>query len=100
LLRSRIRVADTLSDVGGRLEWVAPKTYAKRDVKLPRWVTEMLAPLCSGGADELVFAAPQGGPVRQNNFRSRVWLPALKNLNGTVPMEMTPTIFGTRAPHC
>jgi integrase len=44
----------------------------------------------SGDPDELVFNAPLGGPVRQNNFRCRVWLPALDRLEGIVPSDLTP----------
>jgi integrase len=29
------------------------------------------------GDDGLVFTAPTGGPLRRNNFRRRVWIPAV-----------------------
>jgi integrase len=43
LLRSRIHVVDTISEVGGRLYEVSTKTDRDRYVKLPRFVSEMLA---------------------------------------------------------
>jgi len=30
--------------------------------------------------DNLVFQAPEGGPVRAGNFRNRVWYPAVKSV--------------------
>jgi len=30
----------------------------------------------------LIFAAPEGGPIRRNTFRSRFWLPAVADSVG------------------
>ena len=100
LLRSRVHIVETLSEVGGHLHLVQPKTYARRYAKLPRWVAEMLAPLCAGGPDELVFTAPRGGPLRDSHFRLRVWRPALRALISTVPANMTHTTSDTPVRHC
>ena len=38
-----------------------------------------MIPLLDGkSSQDLVFTAPKGGPIRQANFRRRVWLPLLK----------------------
>ena len=47
---------------------------------LPRFVADLVAaylPRASGAADDLVFTAPEGGPLRVSNFRRKVWLPAV-----------------------
>ena len=31
---------------------------------------------------DLVFSAPTGGPIRRNNFRRRIWLPAVEKSAG------------------
>lgn len=66
-----------------------PKSNAgRRTVTLPRPVVEELdrhvACYTSGGADDYVFTTPSGGPIDRNNFRNRVWLPAIADvgLNG------------------
>lgn len=75
--RRRIRVEESITDVGGRLVLGPPKTHETRTVIVPRFVIERMLPLLEDKRhDDLVFTAPQGGPVRLNNFRSRVFAPA------------------------
>ena len=69
----RIRVAEAVTEVGGRLEWGSPKTHEARVVIVPGFITEAL-PIVA--PDELVFTAPKGGPLRTTNFRRDVWHPA------------------------
>ncbi|MCH8993084.1 MAG: site-specific integrase [Acidobacteria bacterium] len=69
----RIRVAEAVAEVGGRLEWGTPKTHEARVVIVPGFITEAL-PIVA--PDELVFTAPKGGPLRTSNFRRDVWAPA------------------------
>lgn len=46
---------------------------------LPRSFADELGTLARGkGPGDLLFAAPEGGPLRYNNFRSRVFDPAVK----------------------
>jgi integrase len=77
ILRARIDVVEAVSEVGGHIHTGPPKSYARRSIRLPRFVAEMLgehlAKIPPGG---LVFTAPGGGPLRASNFRRRVWLPA------------------------
>ena len=75
--RRRIRVEESITDVGGRLVLGPPKTHETRTVIVPRFVVERIVPLLNDkDHDTLVFTAPQGGPVRLNNFRRRVFTPA------------------------
>ncbi len=73
----RVRVEESVTEVGGRLEFGPPKTHETRTVIVPHYVMERLVPLLAGkGPDHLVFIAPQGGTVRLGNFRRRVFAPA------------------------
>jgi integrase len=49
--------------------------------RLPRFVVEELAAHLAepGHPDDLVFTAPQGGPLRVIAFRARIWRPATRN---------------------
>jgi len=82
LLRSRIEVAESLAEVGGRLHFGPTKTYQRRTVVLPGFLRDRLAAHLARrvppGPEALVFTAPDGGPLRHANFRKRTWLPALE----------------------
>lgn len=71
--KRRVRVTEAVAEVGGRLEWGAPKTHETRTVVVPRFIVEALPQV---EADDLVFTAPKGGPLRTSNFRRDVWHPA------------------------
>ena len=71
----RIRVAEAVTEVSGRLEWGTPKTHEARVVIVPSFITEAL-PIVA--PDELVFTAPNGGPLRTSNFRRNTWAPACR----------------------
>lgn len=79
LLRSRLMIAESLSDVSGTLYFGPPKTHQRRTVTLPRFLRDRLGEhLVSVGSEEaLVFEAPRKGPIRYSNFARRVWKPAL-----------------------
>ncbi len=81
LLRSRLTVSHTLSEVQGVIIEGPPKTKASlRTLTLSATLVEELARHLAGGTDpdRYVFAAPYGGPLRRSNFRHRVWLPAVE----------------------
>ncbi|MDX2515457.1 tyrosine-type recombinase/integrase [Streptomyces stelliscabiei] len=68
----RIRILQAYSDIDGHLELGPVKNHEKRSVPLPRSFAEELRPLVAGRArDDLVFTAPEGGPMRYPNFRRR-----------------------------
>jgi integrase len=83
VLRRRLEVMQSLSEVNGRPIFGPTKTYSHRWAKLPRSVAELLAEhiarYVEPGEDALVFTSPRGGPLRGPNFRRRVWAPALKS---------------------
>jgi integrase len=77
--RRHLTVAETLSDVNGKL--ALTPSPAPRQLALPRSLVEELHKhfaLWPAGPDGLVFTALGGGLLRHSNFRRRTWLPALR----------------------
>lgn len=86
----RIRIVQNYTDVSGVLELGPVKNHEKRSVPLPRSFADELGTLAHGRkADALLFTAPEGGPLRYANFRSRVFDPAVKAA-GLEGMGITP----------
>lgn len=83
LLHRRLTVAEQVIELrGGELLVREPKSAAgRRVVHLPGGlVTELrhhVAQHVRPDPEGLVFTTPRGGPLRQNNFRSRDWYPAV-----------------------
>lgn len=81
LLRSRIEVAESLSEARGELHFGATKTYRRRVVIIPAFLTELLAEHLAREVDDdpdaLVFTSPLGKPLRNSNFRRQVWYRAV-----------------------
>jgi integrase len=76
LLRGRVEVAEGATEVGG-LVFDDPKSHRRRSTPVPRFLRDELAAACAGkGADDFVFTAPRGGPLRYAHWRRRVWQPA------------------------
>jgi integrase len=76
-----LMVTETLSEVGGRLYWVPPKTHQDRAVFVPGFVGGLLRDHLAdldAAPDTLVFTSPRGAPLRYGNFSRRVWAPALR----------------------
>jgi integrase len=81
LLRGTVTVAETVTEVEGKLYFGLPKTRAgRRPVGLPRFVTRELEAHLADPGDPRghVFTAPNGGPLRVTAFRARAWRPATK----------------------
>jgi len=83
-LRARtIRIERSLTELsGGGYLYGPPKSEAgKRRVAFPAHIRTDLkthpADFVTPEAHALVFTSPTGRPLRHNNFRRRVWLPAL-----------------------
>jgi hypothetical protein len=84
MLRRRVQVRRSVTEVKGKLVSSTPKSHERRSVPFPRFLTEDLARRMAGkGRDELVFAAPGGGVLRIATFRTRVFNPAVAKLRGT-----------------
>lgn len=76
-LRRRSVVAESVTEVGGRLVWSTPKTNRSRSVPFPPSLTPQIEARCAGKRPEdLVFTSPAGAPLRLRNWRSRVFDPA------------------------
>jgi integrase len=89
LLHRTVRVEHQLAEVNGHLSFSAPKTSAGvRTIMLPQLIVDEVADhltrWSASGPDGLVFVMPEGTPLRRENFRKRVWLPACRaaDLNG------------------
>jgi integrase len=94
LLRRRVTVAETLSEVGGRLVWGTPKNHQVRSVPIPGFLADQLAEVVAGKApDELVFTTWRGRPLRNLNFRRDVFDRAASDagLAGLTPHELRHT---------
>lgn len=77
LEKRRVRVTEAATEIGGKLEWGTPKTHESRTIIVPSFLAARLASHIEGmGAEDLVFTAPQGGPLRSSNFRRSVWIDA------------------------
>jgi len=81
-----IRIEQSLAEVRGHLRFGQPKTTAaRRAVSLPQWLPKAIDRHLTDhppGPDSLIFTAPEGGPIRRNTFRSRIWLPAVADSIG------------------
>jgi len=76
LMRRRLEVVRTAIDLG-EVTYGTPKTHQHRSVPIPRSLVDELALLVAGREpDDLVFTSPRGGPLRNHNFRQRVFAPA------------------------
>jgi integrase len=93
LLHGAARVIVATTEVDGRLETGPTKTYEHRTVRLPRFLCEELAAYLAGRShkpEDLVFAAPQGGPLREGNFMRRHYRPAVAAANALLLEEARP----------
>jgi integrase len=90
-LRARVDVCEICVEVRGEITFGPPKTRAgRRSVPLPRSIADALSDHLRGlgaGADELVFPAPEGGPVRLSLWRRRFWAPAVRSA-GLEPLRI------------
>jgi integrase len=80
-LRGTLAVVETCAEVEGRVMFADVKTAAsRRTLALPPFLVELLAAHLAArgrpGPEELVFVAPEGGPLRRTLFRTRVFDPA------------------------
>ncbi len=75
-----LRITETLSEVGGYLYTVPPKTYQARAVPLPNFLVEELRnhiAALEASPDGYVFRASAGGPLRWQSFYNRHFKPAV-----------------------
>lgn len=81
LLRNRLEIQESVSEVAGHLHYGSPKTKQSRTVVIPEPVKEVLAAHLAeyvpNDADALVFTTETGTHVWITSFRKGVWWPAL-----------------------
>lgn len=77
LMRRRLEVVRSAVELGKEITYGLPKTHQRRWVPLPRSQVDQLAEHIAGKQpNELVFTSPRGTPLRNHNFRARVFGPA------------------------
>jgi integrase len=94
LMRRRLEVVRSAVDLGGEVSYGTPKTHQRREVPIPRSLVDELAGQMFGKEpDELVFTSPQGAPLRNHNFRTRVFAPAASSIGlpGLTPHDLRHT---------
>ena len=95
LKNGRVAIVANLTEVGGKLDRKETKTpQRRRSVALPRVVLKALQDRHRSQrpkANDYVFTAPEGGPIRRTTFRARVWLPLIETAK--VPAI---TLYGLR----
>jgi integrase len=94
IMRRRLMVAETLSEVNGHLLWGTPKNHAARSVPIPSFLADRLGQICAErSTDDLVFTTWRGKPLRNLNFRRDVFDKAAEDagLSGLTPHELRHT---------
>jgi integrase len=84
LLRRRLSVVTTLSEVAGGFVRTTTKSHAQRSVPLPPSLISALEHHLEGidpSPGSLVFRGPKGGPLRYRYFYMDLWRPALAELS-------------------
>jgi integrase len=94
LMRRRLRVSESVSDVNGHMIWSTPMTHQSRDVPIPRSLIDALVARAAGKKPEdVLFSSPNGEPIQLANWRQRVWDPAVAaaGLIGLTPHDLRHT---------
>ncbi len=94
LLRRRLTVAESVTEVAGRAVWGTPKTHQRRTVPIPRALVDRLAEQIAGmNPEALVFTAPKGGALLLRSFRRRTFDAAVRaaGLDGLTPHDLRHT---------
>jgi integrase len=94
LIRRRLRIERSISDVDGHLVVTSPKSHHAREVPVPSFVAAMLVDLVAGQpADAPLLTGRDGGLLRGNNFRRRSFDQAAASvgLAGLTPHDLRHT---------
>jgi integrase len=97
LTRGIVHVRENAPEVAGRKEHGRTKSGKERHVPLPPFLRDMLARHLEAFGDpgdpgSPVFTGPEGGEIRQNGFRSRVFQPAARRAG----IKPVPTVHDLR----
>jgi integrase len=94
LLRRRLRVSRSMSEINGKLILSSTKTHQARDVPIGRFLADLLAVEIAGKAPaDLLFSSPEGESIRLSNWRRRTWDPAIASarMEGLTPHDLRHT---------
>ncbi|MFI6363180.1 tyrosine-type recombinase/integrase [Nocardia sp. NPDC050630] len=94
MLRRRLQIERTITEVDGVLVVKAPKDHQRRSVPFPEFLTKpMAAHLAGKGLDAEVFTSSRGAVLRVRNMRRAWWnsAAAAADLRGFTPHEMRHT---------
>lgn len=92
--RRRLQVAESCTEVSGKIVWSTPKTHQSRSVPVAGPLAERIAHVVrTKGPEDLIFTAPGGGVLRLGNWRARVFEPACRaaGLDGVSPHDLRHT---------
>ncbi len=94
LLRRRLRIEESVTEVNGLLVRSAPKDHQRRSVPFPPFLADLLAARMAGrDSDDPVVASSRGGVLRVRNMR-RDWFDAAAvsaGVAGLTPHELRHT---------
>jgi integrase len=94
LMRRRLAVTESVTEIQGKAVFGTPKTHHQRSVPFPRSLLQAMTALVAGrDPHELLFTGPGGGVLRVGNFRRRVFDAAARDagLEGLTPHELRHT---------
>jgi integrase len=94
LMRRRLSVTESTTELGGNLIVGTPKSHQARSVPIPGFLVDALAVAMAGKhATAHVFTAPNGGSLRLSNYRRRIFDPAVTaaGLGDLTPHELRHT---------
>jgi integrase len=94
LMRRRIEVVEAITEIHGRVIIGSTKNHQRRSVPIPRFLADELARHIAGKVpNDFLFTAPEGGVLRNTNFRPRFFDPAAEKagLPGLTPHELRHT---------
>ena len=82
ILRSRLTIAEAVTQVGARFFWGVPKNHRHREIAIPAELRDDLNEHILAGLitepEELIFTSPHGQTLRSSNFHRSIWKPALR----------------------
>lgn len=94
-LRRRLRIAEAVAEVRGRVIVDTPKTHAARTVTLPTFLAEWLAEHLEGKRrSAIVFADRDGGPLRATNWNRRTFVKVVQLQLGHRTATLTLDVYG------
>jgi hypothetical protein len=79
LRRRRLTIAESVTEVAGKLEFGTPKSHQHRSLPLPAALVDPLAARCEGKqGDDLLLTTSAGTALRLRNWRRVVFDPAVR----------------------